>query len=97
MFKSNKVFTNFSVDDAEKAREFYAQTLGLDVAEEECGLALKFPGNNPIFIYQKDDHQPATFTILNLPVDDIDKAVDELTKKGVKFEHYDNGLKTDAK
>lgn len=100
MFKDVKAFSGFSVDDLQKAKEFYGGTLGLNVIEmPEMGiLELHSKGNNPIIAYQKDDHVPATFTILNFPVDDVEKAVDELTKKGVTFEKYTEGmLKTDEK
>ena len=95
MFKDTKAFSGFSVNDLDAAKSFYSQTLGLDVDVEPAGLSLKILGGNPIFIYPKDNHIPATYTILNFPVDDIDQAVDELTRKGVTFEHY-NGM-TDAK
>jgi predicted enzyme related to lactoylglutathione lyase len=89
MFKDNKAFSGFSVNDLAKVKEFYGQTLGLDVAEEDSmGLTLKLASGNKVFIYQKDDHEPATFTVLNFIVDDIDKAVDELKSKGVQIEHY---------
>ncbi|MEJ0073539.1 MAG: VOC family protein [Candidatus Saccharibacteria bacterium] len=80
--------SGFSVDDAAKAKQFYSETLGLDVEEDQMGLTLKLAGANDVFVYAKPDHQPATYTVLNFPVDDIDKAVDELTAKGVTFEHY---------
>jgi predicted enzyme related to lactoylglutathione lyase len=88
MLKDSRAFSGFSVDNLEKAKSFYGNTLGLDVAQDEMGLQLKITGGNPIFVYQKDDHTPATFTILNFPVDDIDKAVKELNAKGVQFEQY---------
>jgi catechol 2,3-dioxygenase-like lactoylglutathione lyase family enzyme len=95
MFKS--AFSGFSVDNLETARQFYAGILGLNVEEEGAGLSLHLPNGVNVFIYPKDDHQPATFTILNFVVDDIDAAVDELTRRGVKFEHYEDGLRTDEK
>ncbi|MCI0711785.1 MAG: VOC family protein [Chloroflexi bacterium] len=95
MFKS--AFSGFSVDDLEKAKQFYTGILGLKVDEEGAGLSLHLPSGGNVFIYPKDDHQPASFTILNFVVDDIDAAVDELTRRGVKFEHYEEGLPTDAK
>jgi catechol 2,3-dioxygenase-like lactoylglutathione lyase family enzyme len=98
MLKNSHAFSSFSVNDLEKAKQFYGQTLGLEVMESQEGLTLTIAGGNKIFVYPKDNHVPATFTILNFPVDDVDKAVDELTAKGVKFEIYDQGdLKTDAK
>jgi catechol 2,3-dioxygenase-like lactoylglutathione lyase family enzyme len=89
MFKDAKAYSGFSVDDLTEAKKFYGETLGLDVEGGPMGLKLKIAGSNPVFVYDKDDHTPATFTILNFPVDDIDKAVDELKGKGVKFEHYE--------
>lgn len=90
MFKDSKAFSSFSVNDLAAAKEFYSQTLGLDVEESEQGLVLKIAGNNGVFIYPKDNHTPATYTALNFPVDNIDKAMDELKSKGIKFEHYEN-------
>lgn len=95
MFKNNKAFSSFSVDDSRKALTFYRDVLGLDVSvadgmDEYGVLQLRAPGGHDIIIYPKPDHQPATFTILNLPVDDIEEAVDELTAKGITFEHYDD-------
>lgn len=91
-----KAFSGFSVDDIEKAKEFYGQKLGLDVTAEEDGLKMQIGGLNS-FIYPKDDHAPASFTILNFLVDDIDNAVDELNKRGVQFESYEGEMKTDEK
>jgi predicted enzyme related to lactoylglutathione lyase len=90
MFKDSPAFSGFSVDDLGKAKEFYGQTLGLEVEESPMGLKLRIAGRESIFVYPKDDHTPATYTILNFPVDDVDQAVDELTGKGIIFEHYDN-------
>ena len=73
MFKDTKAFSGFSVNDLAAARAFYGRTLGLDVEEMPEGLTLKIPGGNGTFIYQKDDHIPATYTILNFPVDDVDR------------------------
>src|SRR3989304_709073 len=89
-------FSSFSVDSLQKTKEFYSQVLGLKVTETAMGLQLHI-GENTIFIYQKKDHVPATFTILNFPVEDIDKAVDHLTKRGVRFEQYEGDIKTDEK
>jgi len=99
MLNGDKAFSGFSVNDIAKAKEFYGKTLGLNVADGAMGnLELKVGGGTSIFIYPKDNHEPATYTVLNFPVDNIDRAVDDLTKKGVKFEHYDMGdFKTDAK
>lgn len=91
------VFSGFSVNDLDKAKEFYTQTLGLELADEKMGLTFNLPGGGTVFVYSKDNHQPATFTILNFVVNDIDEAVGDLTAKGVQFERYDNAPKTDDK
>jgi catechol 2,3-dioxygenase-like lactoylglutathione lyase family enzyme len=98
MFQHAKPFSGFSVDDLPKARAFYHDTLGLDVTDAPMGqLAIRIDGDTHIFVYEKADHAPATFTILNFPVDDVDRAVRELTDRGVRFEVYADGdLKTDA-
>ncbi|MFI1281968.1 VOC family protein [Streptomyces sp. NPDC020858] len=98
MFADTKAFSGFSVDDLGKAKEFYGGTLGLRVSEDEgMGLlSLHLAGDTTVMVYQKDDHEPASFTILNFPVDDVDRAVDELTTRGVRFERYD-GFGMDAK
>lgn len=88
MFKDTKAFSSFSVKDLGEAKEFYSQTLGLEVAQDAMGLTLKIAGGNSIFVYAKDDHTPATFTVLNFIVEDIEQAVEKLTAKGVTFEHY---------
>jgi catechol 2,3-dioxygenase-like lactoylglutathione lyase family enzyme len=97
MFKDAKAFSGFSVDDIPRAKEFYGQTLGLEVSEEYGMLTLHLATGGKVLIYPKDDHTPATFTILNLPVDDVDRAVDELTATGVRFERYEGDLGTDEK
>jgi catechol 2,3-dioxygenase-like lactoylglutathione lyase family enzyme len=97
MFKAKSAFSGFSVDDLAKAKTFYAETLGLKVENDGVGVRLHLPGGGAVFAYSKPDHQPATFTILNFAVDDIDAAVDDLTSRGVQFEHYDNVPKTDEK
>jgi len=89
MFRQTKAFSGFSVSDLAAAKEFYGQTLGLDVEEASGALQLKIAGGNPIYVYPKDNHVPATYTMLNFPVDDIDQAVDDLIGNGVKFEHYE--------
>jgi catechol 2,3-dioxygenase-like lactoylglutathione lyase family enzyme len=89
MFKDTPAFSGFSVSSLAKAKQFYSETLGLEVHETPMGLQLKVAHGNPIFVYEKADHEPATFTILNFPVDDIDTAVKELTDAGVKFESYE--------
>ncbi|HSX32773.1 MAG TPA: VOC family protein [Candidatus Saccharimonadales bacterium] len=83
-------FSSFSVDDMAKAKAFYTQTLGLKLADETMGLNFELPGGGKLFVYQKDDHQPASFTVLNFVVADIDAAIGELQKSGVSMEHYDN-------
>lgn len=98
MFKHTKAFGGFSVNDIQKAKEFYSNVLGLEVKDGIMGiLELHIEGNNPVIVYPKPDHEPATFTILNFPVDDIDKAVDALIEKGVVFEQYGDAIKTDEK
>ncbi|GAA3918638.1 VOC family protein [Chitinophaga oryziterrae] len=99
MFTNTKAFSGFSVNDIQKAKTFYHDVLGLNVSEkpEMMILTLHIAGGTDIIIYPKPNHTPATFTILNFPVENIDKAVDELTAKGVKFLHYDGELKTDEK
>jgi catechol 2,3-dioxygenase-like lactoylglutathione lyase family enzyme len=91
MFKDTKAFSGFSVDDLTKAKAFYSDVLGVEVTEENGLLNLHLAGGNPVLIYPKDDHTPATYTMLNFPVSNIDKAVDDLMKRGVKFEHYFDG------
>ncbi|HSX45143.1 MAG TPA: VOC family protein [Candidatus Saccharimonadales bacterium] len=90
MLQANAVFSGFSVDDLAKAKDFYVKVLGLKLRDDSMGLNLGLPYGGEIFIYDKKDHQPASFTILNFVVDDIDKAVDELVTDGVEFEHYNN-------
>ena len=90
MLKESKAFSGFSVNDLASAEGFYSNVLGLETVRDQMGLQLKIAGGNPIFVYQKPDHVPASYTILNFPVDNIDQAIDELTARGVTFEHYDN-------
>jgi catechol 2,3-dioxygenase-like lactoylglutathione lyase family enzyme len=97
MFKVTKAFSTFSVNDLQRAKEFYGKTLGLEVAETSEGLELRIPGGNNIFVYPKANHTPATFTVLNFPVSNVDETVEDLTKRGVRFEHYEGDLKTDQK
>jgi catechol 2,3-dioxygenase-like lactoylglutathione lyase family enzyme len=101
MVRYNRAFSSFSVNDSEKARDFYSNKLGLEVTEvpEMKGLLnLHIKGSENVMIYPKPNHQPATFTVLNFMVPDVEKTVDELTTKGVKFEIYDDeNLKTDKK
>ena len=99
MFKDTKAFSGFSVDDTAKAKAFYADKLGVNVTEDHGMLTLHLAGGNNVLVYPKGSaHTPATYTVLNFPVNNIDQAVDELTKNGVRFEIYDMPeLKTDAK
>ncbi len=99
MLKDSKAFSGFSVNNIEKAKQFYGEILGLEVTDEMQGLLkLYLSGGNDILIYPKPNHQPATFTVLNFPVDDIEQTVDELNKRGVQFEKYNEpNLKTDEK
>lgn len=88
MFKSRSAFSGFSTNDIPKANQFYTSTLGIEVSEEMGMLSLTWPNGHTVVIYPKDDHEPASFTVLNLQVDDVDAAVDELTAAGVEFEQY---------
>ena len=98
IFKEAKSFSSFSVNDLEKAKEFYGQTLGLKVSEHEEGLELSLAGGIGIFLYPKPNHTPASFTVLNFPVKDIEEAVEELKTLGVKLEKYNQPeLKTDER
>ena len=97
MFKDTKAYSGFSVDDVPAAKKFYGDTLGLNVTEEHGILGLHIEGGAEVIVYPKGEaHVPATFTVLNFPVDDIDKAVDELTSRGVNIERYD-GFEQDEK
>lgn len=98
MFRDSKAFSSFSVNDLKRAKDFYGGILGLDVRDSPEGVAIDLAGGGKLFLYPKPNHEPATFTVLNFRVDDVDKAVDGLAAKGVRFEQYDMpGLKTDAK
>ena len=96
MFAKTRAFSGFSVNDIARAKEFYGDTLGLDVSEENGMLRLHLAGGTEVLAYPKDNHVPATFTILNFQVPDIDQAVDELTAQGVRFERYE-GMPADEK
>ncbi|MEV1168679.1 VOC family protein [Nonomuraea sp. NPDC049784] len=96
MFENTKAFSGFSVNDIAAAKRFYGETLGLRVSEDHGLLTLHIAGGTDILVYPKEKHTPATFTILNFPVEDIDKAVDELTARGVRFERYE-GFPVDSK
>jgi catechol 2,3-dioxygenase-like lactoylglutathione lyase family enzyme len=95
MLKDSKAFSGFSVDDIPKAKQFYGGTLGLEVSEARGLLTLHLAGRATVLIYPKPNHIPATFTVLNFPVADIEKAVECLTTSGVRFERYEGALKTD--
>jgi catechol 2,3-dioxygenase-like lactoylglutathione lyase family enzyme len=98
MLRDSRAFSSFSVNNLQKAQEFYGRTLELECSETPEGLELRIAGGTDIFIYPKPNHVPATFTILNFCVENVDEAVDELTKRGVRFEVYNEGdLKTDEK
>ncbi|MGH2373396.1 MAG: VOC family protein [bacterium] len=98
MLRDSKAFGGFSVKDIPKAKEFYGKTLGLEVSESNGLLTLHLAGGASVLIYPKPNHTPATFTVLNFPVDNVDKAVDELNKRGVRFEIYNEpDLKTDER
>jgi len=105
MFEHTKAFSGFSVDNIDKAKAFYGETLGMDVSivdmkdmpKEFRPLSLHVDGGNDILVYPKPNHEPATFTVLNFPVDDIEAAVDELGRRGVRFEQYEGDIATDKK
>ena len=99
MLDHRHAFSSFSVNDPSKARQFYGDTLGLEVSEvpEMEGMLELHAGGGKVLLYPKPDHRAATFTVLNFPVDDIDQAVDELARKGVRFERYEGEIQTDAK
>jgi catechol 2,3-dioxygenase-like lactoylglutathione lyase family enzyme len=89
MFTNTKAFSGFGVDDVDKAREFYGETLGLNTSVENDLLTLHIAGDRPTLAYPRPDHKPAEYTILNFPVEDIEAAVDELVARGVEFERYE--------
>jgi catechol 2,3-dioxygenase-like lactoylglutathione lyase family enzyme len=98
MLETSKAFSGFAVKDIAAAKAFYTDQLGLEVTEQNGMLTLRLAGGRPTLVYPKPDHTPATYTILNFPVDDIESAVDELTARGVAFEHYEGTpTETDAK
>ena len=98
MLQDSKAFSGFAVPDMEKAKEFYGKTLGLKISDDHGMLILHLAGGNNVLIYPKPNHVPATFTILNFPVDDVDQAVDKLSKRGVHFVIYEQGdVQTDKK
>jgi len=89
MFRDTKAFSGFSVDDIQAAKEFYGRTLGLEVSEDHGLLHLHLAGETEVVVYPKPNHVPASFTVLNFSVPDIDKAVDGLVERGVSFDRYD--------
>jgi catechol 2,3-dioxygenase-like lactoylglutathione lyase family enzyme len=98
MFKDTEAFSGFSVNDLAAAKKFYGETLGLEVKALSGDMfELHLATGAKILVYPKDDHTPATFTILNFPVEDIDNAIEELSSRGVSFEHYDGDMGTDDK
>jgi len=97
IFKEAKCFSSFAVNDLQQAKEFYGQTLGLRVSEQPEGLALNLP-NSSVFLYPKPNHTPASFTVLNFITEDLDEAVDDLNRLGIRMEKYNQpDLKTDEK
>ena len=97
MFKQTKAFSSFSTNDLKKAKAFYNQVLGLEVTEAKELLELHIAGGYRVLIYPKPNHMPATFTVLNFPVDNVEKTVEELIARGVRFEQYEGDIKTDKK
>ena len=98
MFENTLAFSGFAVDDVSRAKSFYGDTLGLKVSEENGMLTLHIAGDRDTLVYPRPGHTPAAYTILNFPVDDIETTVDELTRRGVAFEHYEGTpTETDAK
>jgi predicted enzyme related to lactoylglutathione lyase len=96
MIKLTNAFSSFSVDNIQKAKEFYSMLPGVD-AKERNGMLELNTGNNKVMVYPKPNHEPATFTVLNFPVQNLEEAVDYLTQKGIKFEQYGGDIKTDSK
>ncbi|WP_412469096.1 VOC family protein [Pedobacter sp. KLB.chiD] len=99
MLQNSKAFSSFSVDDVQQAKEFYQGVLGLEVNDKQMGvIEVAVSGSSNILLYPKPNHVPATFTVLNFPVENIEQTVDELIAKGVKFEIYNQeSIKTDQK
>lgn len=97
MFTYNKVFSSWSVNDPGKAKTFYEKTLGLPVKETPEGLSISLPGGQNVFLYPKPNHEPASFTVFNFGVENVEKTVDQLTADGVRFLQYDAPIKTDKK
>ena len=98
MLKTTEAFSSFSVNDLRKAKAFYGQMLGLEVSDKPEGLELHLAENSTVFMYPKPNHVPATFTVLNFPVENIESTVSDLSRRGVRFEHYDEAeIKTDER
>ena len=97
MFRDTKAFSGFSVNDVPRAKQFYGETLGLDVSEDHGMLQLHLATGGTVLVYPKDDHTPASFTVLNFPVQNIERAVEQLGQAGVTFERYEGELATDEK
>lgn len=98
MFEATQMFSSFSVDDMQKAKQFYADTLEIKTSDGGMGtLWLYLDGETRVLIYPKANHTPATFTVLNFSVEDIEDTVDKLIQRGIKFEHYSGDLQTDEK
>lgn len=95
MLHESAAFSGFSVDDLDKARQFYGETLGLPIEVNEQGVVLNLAGGGKVFLYAKPNHEPAAFTVLNFPVENIDQTVADLKAKGVQFEHYEGQIQTD--
>jgi catechol 2,3-dioxygenase-like lactoylglutathione lyase family enzyme len=96
MFKDTNAFSGFSVDNLDRAKQFYGETLGLGISENPAGLELQLGNGTRVFVYPKPNHEAATFTILNFIVDNVEQAVDDLNAAGVSFERYD-GMPQDEK
>jgi catechol 2,3-dioxygenase-like lactoylglutathione lyase family enzyme len=96
MLEDSRAYSGFSVNDIQQAKQFYGETLGLRVSEQNGMLTLHLAGDRDTLVYPKEDHTPATFTIVNFPVDDVDRTVEELTERGVRFERYE-GFDQDEK
>lgn len=97
MLVYTKVFSSYSVNDLPKAKDFYEKILGFPVTQTPEGLSVQVTKEYNVFLYPKPDHQPATFTVLNLQVFSVDAAVDGLVAAGVKFNQYEGDIKTDEK
>lgn len=98
MLQQSKAFSSYSVNDLAKAKKFYGDILGLTIVDNPMGIIeLHWENGNKIILYPKPDHLPATFTVLNFPVNDLEATVDTLMEKGITFEQYEGEIKTDKK